>query len=929
MKHGSIFLGFFMCGLFFRVLQVMAMVPVEMPYPLQLTQKLATPSSSGQSMDRSVQGKATYDKIIGWLSYPPLVLIPDKHFQHLSAGETAVLPPTLLPKESALQPMMTPKKVVSQPKVEQGEMATGVKPTSSDFYRVMSVLVMVLAIVWMVYHGRFRQKNALSQHDKNRDISRLPICSMPLIGRRSLLRQLNDYWASAEIWVVAIVAAAGTGKSALVEGWLNGLQPHYRHVDKVFVWSFHGQENTGSSSHSELFFSAALPFFGHQGEMPDSETKRAICLGRLLLQQSFLLILDGLEPLQYPRTPAGASSEGYCSDLGLYRLLRFLRTEGLHKKYQNCLLVITSRYALRELSSPMPSVGYREMVLDNLTEREGIRLLKTIGVRQHALYSYRYIVKTVHGHALGLLLLGRLLAREPRKRASLLLTKELLAPGVSGDHVLRILRYYDEKIWPKESMHGIFLRVFGLFDRPMREAEMQIICADAPFAQPLRALDHRAFAAMLGDLERAELVYPSSPNRCWTAHPRVHDYFRKRWIEERPALSQAHRVLWDYFQVVTEKKQPETLETLEPLYRAVQHGCRSGVYGEALAAVFIPRIRQNDLQDSRTKWGAYGADLAALAGFFPKGWGSSPGDSTLAPEERRWLLAEVVTSLTAVGRLAEAVASQEECMRQEIEDKSDWGVSQAAERLCDLYLATGRLKPALSIAEYGKQWAESRALPAWQCLLQSQQAIALHRLGEWSESQRVFQATETLQALHTPDYPYLPVLAAKEYVELLLEQKRAPLAEIFQRTERMLSQSMEGEQPLFMALSLLSQGSVLIAMKRDDKAQDVFDTAVSLLKNRENLPFLAETLLQRALFMRRQREPEAARQDWEEGMSIAQRCGLALLEVDGKLLEGHMLLDENRQDEAEHLLVQAENLITDMAYGKRRAAALALRTRFF
>ena len=966
MKHGSIFLVFFVCCLFFRVLQPMAMVPVDLPHPLQLTKKIADVSLSGQPIAHSVQGGELYREIVWWLSYPPLVLTPERHFRHILIGEKSAFQPTPLSKTGSTQPMISPKKVVLQPKVEQKEAeilvsspavtvhslppegggiknplivsesffsfppAGGVNGYSPSYRIDRGVIpfVMVLVIVWMVYRGGFRLKSVLSPPNKNHDISRLPTSSTPLIGRRPLVRQLNDGLASSELLVVALVAPAGTGKTALVEGWLNRLQPHYRHVDKVFVWSFHSQENSGSPSHSGLFFNTALTFFGHQGEMPDSETKRAICLGRLLLQQSFLLILDGLETLQYPSTSPDASHEGYCSDLGVYRLLRFLRTEGLHKKYKNCFLVITSRQSVRELSLPTPYAGYREMVLDNLTAREGVRLLKAIGVRQHRKYSYSYIVKTVHGHALGLLLLGRLLVREPRKRASLLLTKELLAPGESGEHVPRILRYYDEKIWPKESVHGIFLRVFGLFDRPMNEPEMQIVCADAPFAQPLSRMHPSAFSSMLGDLERAELVYPSFSTRCWMAHPLVHDYFRQRWAEETQTLSQAHRVVFDYFQVIAGKERPETLECLEPLYRAVQHGCWSGAYGEALAAVFIPRIRQNDLNYSVTKLGAYNADLAALAGFFPKGWAAPPGEATLTPEEGRWLFMEAVTSLAAVGRFAEAVGAQEEYLRREIEDHSNLGVPQAVERLCDLYLVTGRLKSALSIAEYGKQWSESRALHTWRRRLYSQQAIALGRLGAWSDSQLAFQAVEALQAVQIPDYPYLSALAAKEYVELLLEQKLAPLAEISQRMERALSRSMESEQPLSMALSLLSQGNVLIAMKCDDKAQDAYDNAISLLKSRENLLFLAEAYLQRSLFMRRQREPEEARRDWEEGMSIAQRCGLALLVVDGKLLEGHMLLDENRPDEAENALVHAENLIAHMGYVKRRAAALVLRTRF-
>ena len=131
-----------------------------------------------------------------------------------------------------------------------------------------------------------------------------------------------------------------------------------------------------------------------------------------------------------------------------------------------------------------------------------------------------------------------------------------------------------------------------------------------------------------------------------------------------------------------------------------------------------------------------------------------------------------------------------------------------------------------------------------------------------------------------------------------------------------------------MALSLLTKGRVLAAMGDNDAAYAALNAAVTTLNDVENEPIMAEILLQRATLLRCQREPDAARQDLAEGLEIAQRCGLALLEVDGKLLEGHVLLDENRHDEAEEILVHAEHLIAQMEYGQSHKAAMTLRERW-
>jgi hypothetical protein len=66
----------------------------------------------------------------------------------------------------------------------------------------------------------------------------------------------------------------------------------------VFGWSFYSQGSHNTFTNSQPFFSAVLPFLGIS-EIPKDEIEKARALARCLQQQPCLLILDGLEPLQF------------------------------------------------------------------------------------------------------------------------------------------------------------------------------------------------------------------------------------------------------------------------------------------------------------------------------------------------------------------------------------------------------------------------------------------------------------------------------------------------------------------------------------------------------------------------------------------------------------------------------------------------------
>ncbi len=100
--------------------------------------------------------------------------------------------------------------------------------------------------------------------------------------------------------------------------------------------------------------------------------------------------------------------------------------------------------------------------------------------------------------------------------------------------------------------------------------------------------------------------------REWDTHPLIRRYFGQALQKQHPeAYRQAQLVLFEYYQSVPDKKQPDTVEELDPLYRAVVHGCLAGKYQKALKYVYEDRIMRGDEHYSHHKLGAYAQNLTA------------------------------------------------------------------------------------------------------------------------------------------------------------------------------------------------------------------------------------------------------------------------------------------------------------------------------
>jgi hypothetical protein len=167
--------------------------------------------------------------------------------------------------------------------------------------------------------------------------------------------------------------------------------------------------------------------------------------------------------------------------------------------------------------------------------------------------------------------------------------------------------------------------VLGLFDRPATGDCINALKAPPAIAgltEHLTQLSEASWLRLLDDLRDLGLIAPAthhSPGDI-DAHPLVREHFGARLKTKRPEAWRAgHGRIYEYLRN-SAKEYPDTLAEMAPLFQAMHHGCQAGRDREAFEEVFWERVRRRRERYSSNKLGAFGADLAALAGLFDLPW---------------------------------------------------------------------------------------------------------------------------------------------------------------------------------------------------------------------------------------------------------------------------------------------------------------------
>jgi tetratricopeptide (TPR) repeat protein len=739
--------------------------------------------------------------------------------------------------------------------------------------------------------------------------AKLPVTGRELFGREEQLKILDDAWGDEKTKIISFVAWGGVGKTALVNEWLNRMgEKNWQGAQRVYGWSFYSQGTTEDrQASSDTFLANALEWFGDKetAESNKSAWDKGVRLAELVREQKTLLILDGVEPLQYPPGPM----KGRLKDQGLQVLLREL-SHGM-----NGLCVITTRERIEDIEG---QVGHsvKLVELENLSSEEGIELLKYLGVKTGSEKDFKDAVKEVKGHALALNLLGTFIETvhdgDIRKRDKI--EKLAIEEEEKGGHAKQVMKSYE--IWLKGTAELDILYLMGLFDRP---AEKRAI--DALRAKPiikgltdnLAGLSEEKWKYAVKHLRELHLLAQEEKDRPddLDCHPLVREHFGEKLKKNKPdAWKEGHKRLYEYYKGVPKKKQPDTLEEMEPLFRAVYHGCAAGKHQETLNEVYYPRIQQGgETNYCCMMLGAFGSDLGAVACFFEKVWDRPAAG--LSERDKAIVLSWAGFRLRAVGRLRESAEPFEASLELLIE-QSEW--TQAAKQagnLSELYLTLGEVKKAVEYGRRSVEYAE-KSRDEWRIVPRTSLADALHQLGEVEQAKRLFKEAEEMQRNDQPEFRYLYSLRGCLYCDLLI--LLGEYEEVKKRARQTLEWGKGQASLLDIALDKLSLGRAWLEELRIKKlegrnrenclaeAKRWLDEAVDGLRKAGTQEFMARGLLARAELLEfriknlegKDREECLAEiwRDLDEAREIAERGEMKLWLADYHLESSRVCLDE-------------------------------------
>ena len=830
-----------------------------------------------------------------------------------------------------------------------------------------------------------------------RDLFHLPISITPLVGRKEILKELDNALMDSTAAVVTVVAPPGLGKSALIYEWL---EP-FRKQDclsqkKVYGWSFYSPVSRSIQTSSAQFFEEALPFFGcvidRQHPLTDVEKGRK--LAAQLREQSSLLILDGVEPLQRGRgmIPDEISDPAMCA---------FIRDIALNGLPSHSMIVITSRQPIVELQGQnwqrertnIGSSSHRAhhlIELEPMSSKEGAELLKSLGVKGTRSERFGLSID-MGGNPLALILLAGLLVRycggDPASHnciGGLFDIPELKGFQDENIRARKLAQHMMQTI--EDQLKGtqenppelLFLWVLGLFHRPMSEKEWRVLQERHPLFLDCPSVNENTFNDLISRLSAAGLLAEKKKGsttwreREWDTHSLVREWFGGRFRNERvDDWKKAHRLLFEYFKKESQNVPSPSLKELEPLYRAVYHGCAAGAYRDAFQVYWVS-IHREELAYSTNTLGAYAQDLTVLNGFFSDSRWNHPVED-LADEDKDRVAGIASFCLKSVGRLDAAIAAREAHLEIAKRCENWCSVALAAENLTDLLITKGNLKEAKDHAtealDFGKNCENTRtnASIKWHEAyeIHARLGTVLHRQGKLEEAQGEFETAEKilLDKFHAIKPPGLFSLPGRRYCSLLLTR-----AKTRQEVEKVLNRLKEtwswydkgggqltttGEKITWLLdrpLMDLTLGRAL--MRLDGKKWDAeiirhLDSAVKGMQDAGNIDQLPHALLARARYYRRKNDRRSDSPDLREALEYAERYGMDLYRVDGYLLEINLKLDDilsmeqNRVRDGNHtdkesilknaraLLGEAEGLVERCNYGLREADLHLVRARLY
>jgi hypothetical protein len=326
-----------------------------------------------------------------------------------------------------------------------------------------------------------------------------------------------------------------------------------------------------------------------------------------------------------------------------------------------------------------------------------------------------------------------------------------------------------------------------------------------------------------------------------------------------------------------------------PLYHAVAHGCKAGLWQAAFLELRVRIWRNNEIFSLR-KLGACGTDLVAVSSFFRSRW--SVLRKELSDEATASLLNVAGYELRALGRLSESRGPREAPLAGYI-DNEDWkNCAITTSSLSEVSLTLGDVSSAVRQGEWSVELADRSGDAFQRMARRTTLADALHAAGDGGAGEpnaiasgdpandasgnrpaasavgsramapAAFREAEAMQKEMQPQYPLLYSQRGYKYCDLLLESPEPAdespeqaIARIRQVRER--AEEMHREHSklglLSIALHELALGRTYLlesqearVQRREQEAGSASDSCLSALDSAEQHLNQSVSLLRQA-----------------------------------------------------------------------------------
>ncbi|MCB1759777.1 MAG: TIR domain-containing protein [Gammaproteobacteria bacterium] len=744
------------------------------------------------------------------------------------------------------------------------------------------------------------------------DTGRLAYTGFELVGHDAELAALQLAWGSQDTHIVNLFGWSGTGKTTLVNKWLEGLDSgRISGATRVFGWSFGGEPGSDRAPNAEPFIHAALEWFGASAAATGSPWYKAERLAECIAEQRTLLVLDAIEGFQNSASPL----RGSITDPALSTLIAelALRNPGL------CL--ITSW-------EPLPTPGalserIASVNMERLSDAAGRALLRLSGVRGVGQETLELTSRVLNGHALALRLLAALCVAHPDRQPERLAELKSVAALPPGEEVPWILRWILAD--PNRAAIKQALSIVALPEEPADAAQVDLLrlgAVEAGLNDVVGRLSDRQWFALTAELRRMQLLLPENPRypALLAAHPLITAHFSEQLRQDAPqAWSAAQQRLFEYYAQQVQQT-PQSLEQAIPALTAVYHGARSGNFNDALERFYV-WIDQGE-RHRAAELNAPGSVLRALRPFFVAGgWSVKPG---LSRDNKAYLLNTVGMLLRYLGRLDEATELFGHALEVRKSASSWQSASKNAGNMAELALVAGDLDAALDSARDAGDFAVLTANAGQMIYSLSTLGDTLHHRGELNEAATLFENAEQMHRQFLGHrIPTLYRLPGIRYCDLLLT--RGEISEVLRRVPILTLSGPDisaEEEALGLAVCAeamrLDQGrsGILIAGLGRFNAIGYADLALERLRATNSEIYLPKLLTVRARNYLAVHDLEAASLDIARALTVARRNQAGLFTIDAQLLRARLEIARGNADLAAKILQQVRSDIETSGYGR-------------